>query len=226
MELYLFRHGYTQFNIEHRYQGTTDLPLIDSEHVRIKPVDLSPKCVFEDRESGIYSGTYSGSHFGKYSGKDSGSHSGTYSGSNSGTDNTNDPVYVSPALRAGQTAGLLFPGREQIVVPEFAEMDFGIFEGRSADEMKADVQYRRWVDSMCEDRVPMGESKANYTKRVTDQFQRIVCEALDRGSRSLLIVAHGGTQMAVMERFCEENRPYWTWQTKPAEGIRAGIILS
>lgn len=40
-------------------------------------------------------------------------------------------VYVSPLRRTAETAEILFPGAEQSAVPDFREMDFGVFEGRS-----------------------------------------------------------------------------------------------
>lgn len=39
-------------------------------------------------------------------------------------------VYVSPALRARQTAGILFPDADQVVAEDLREMDFGAFDGR------------------------------------------------------------------------------------------------
>ncbi len=205
MDLYLFRHGCTRYNAEHRYQGKTDLPLLESEYKRIQPFYEMPE------PEGIQS------------------ISGTpeFQGMQSFTGNPKpERVYVSPALRARQTAGLLFPGLEQIVIPEFAEMDFGIFEGRSAGEMEDDAQYREWVDSMCEGPVPGGECKAEYTKRVTQRFYRLVCEEAARGCGGIYIAAHGGTQMALMERYCVEQGPYWTWQTDPGAGICAKIVIN
>ena len=181
--LFLFRHGLTQYNIEKRYQGSSDLPIVKEEAKRIRP--FFPEA--EERER------------------------------------TRDAVYVSPALRARQTAALLFPDAEQIVIPEFREMDFGIFEGRSADEMASDPQYRRWVDSMCEGPVPGGESLEQFRKRVTERFESLAAQVLSEGGRDLLIVAPGGTQMAVMERFCTRKRPYWSWQSPPGEAVRAVI---
>ena len=49
-----------------------------------------------------------------------------------------ETVYVSPLSRARETAAILFPGAKQIVIPDFREMDFGIFEGRTAAEMERD----------------------------------------------------------------------------------------
>lgn len=222
MELYLFRHGYTRYNLEHRYQGISDIPLLESESERLRPFFIPAESdageqlaanLHRSRKHVLSTEAYPGHAL---------PDDPVYqeSGINA------DPVYVSPALRARQTAGILFPGREQIVVLQFAEMDFGIFEGRSADEMKEDPQYRSWVDSMCEAPIPQGECKAEYTERVTERFCKIVEDAFHRGRRRVLIVAHGGTQMVVMERFCVERRPYWTWKLEPGEGICAYIHVS
>lgn len=61
-----------------------------------------------------------------------------------------ETVYVSPLLRARETAAILFPHARQIVVDDLREMDFGAFENRSADDMKNDAAYRAWVDGLCE----------------------------------------------------------------------------
>ena len=53
-----------------------------------------------------------------------------------------ETVYVSPLLRARETAAILFPHARQIVVDGLREMDFGAFENRSADDMKNDAAYR------------------------------------------------------------------------------------
>ena len=47
-------------------------------------------------------------------------------------------VYVSPMTRARQTAAVLFPQAQQIIVPGLREMDFGTFEGRNYVEMEND----------------------------------------------------------------------------------------
>ena len=75
-------------------------------------------------------------------------------------------VYVSPLLRARETAGLLFPASEQIVVPDLREMDFGVFEGRGWWEMEQDEDYCAWVDGGCTGRCPGGEDRASFSARV------------------------------------------------------------
>ena len=53
-------------------------------------------------------------------------------------------VYVSPLLRARQTAAILFPDAVLKAEPGLQEMDFGVFEGRNAQEMEKDSAYRAW----------------------------------------------------------------------------------
>ena len=126
-----------------------------------------------------------------------------------------DRVYVTPLLRTKQTASILFPEAKQIVVPELREMDFGAFEGRNYMEMENDPDYRAWVDGMCLGRCPGGESKTEYCERVCIAFSSL----LDSESEDdLVIVAHGGTQMAVMERYGTEEKDYWTWQLPCGQG--------
>lgn len=73
-------------------------------------------------------------------------------------------VYVSPMLRARQTAAVLFPEAELVEFPDLREMDFGIFEGRNAQEMANDLDYRVWVESGCIDQTPGGVSWAGILR--------------------------------------------------------------
>lgn len=127
-------------------------------------------------------------------------------------------VYVSPLLRARETAAILFPEAEQIVIPDLREMNFGIFENRSATEMEHDPAYRAWVDGMCLSTCPGGESKQEFCSRVCTAFSALIEQAEAKGLAAVTFVAHGGTQMAVMERYSHEDRPYWQWQLPSGHG--------
>lgn len=120
-------------------------------------------------------------------------------------------VYVSPLKRAGETASILFPGAAQVVITGLSEMNFGKFEGRNFREMENDPEYRSWVDSMCLGKCPGGESREEFCIRTCEAFlevlRRTVCKEPEpacgteaEGPR-VVIVAHGGTQMAVLNRF-------------------------
>lgn len=119
-----------------------------------------------------------------------------------------EQVYVSPMLRAKETASILFPNSEQRVIPDLREMDFGAFEGRGWWEMENDPAYRAWVDGGCTGRCPGGEDRTAYTARVCGAMEPL----LQSGTDPLVIIAHGGTQMAALGRWGEPERAYWQWQ--------------
>lgn len=122
-----------------------------------------------------------------------------------------DTVYVTPLCRTQSTAARMFPHAQQVVVPELIEMNFGVFEGRSAKEMEHDEQYTAWVESGCESRCPGGETRKEFCDRTCAAFAQLVDNAVERGESRLVIVAHGGTQMGVMERFAIPRKPYFSW---------------
>jgi alpha-ribazole phosphatase len=128
-------------------------------------------------------------------------------------------VYVSPLSRAAETAALLFPGAAQTVVPALREMDFGAFEGRNYQEMAQDGDYRAWVEGGCTGRCPGGEDLAEFSARTCAAFEALVDGALAAGEDRLVIVAHGGTQMAVLSRYAAPHRDYFSWQAPCGGGF-------
>ncbi len=130
-----------------------------------------------------------------------------------------ETVYVSPLSRAAETAAILFPGTAQIPVPALAEMDFGTFEGRTWREMAPDPDYRVWVENGCAGRCPGGESRGEFSARACGAFAQLVDQGLASGAEYLVIVAHGGTQMAVLERFALPPRGYFDWKAPCGGGF-------
>ena len=120
-------------------------------------------------------------------------------------------VYVSPLSRARETASILFPGARQLVIDDLREMCFGVFEGRNYREMEHDPDYLRWVGGDGLGKIPGGESKAEFCARTCAAFAPLVGRALAAGESTLVIVAHGGTQMAVMERYAAPHQEYYRW---------------
>lgn len=123
-------------------------------------------------------------------------------------------VYVTPLKRTQETARILFPDARQIVIDDLREMDFGVFEGRTYIEMENDAQYRAWVEDNCRGRCPGGESREEFAARVCAAFKKLMDESED----DVVIVAHGGTQMSVMERFAVPREPYFSRNAKNGTG--------
>lgn len=129
-------------------------------------------------------------------------------------------VYVSPLSRAKETASILFPQAKQIVIEDLREMNFGMFEGKNYQDMEHDSAYRAWVESGCETCCPEGESKSSFSSRVCCAIEQLVDS--QRSEERIVIVAHSGTQRAVLERFAIPERSYFEWNCAPG----CGFLLS
>ena len=128
-------------------------------------------------------------------------------------------VYITPLCRTRQTAEVLFPEANLIEVKDLQEMCFGRFEGRNFIEMEHDPDYLAWVEANCESPCPDGETKAIFSERVCRAFSALVDQALADGEERLVILAHGGTQMAAMERYALPHKDYYAWCAPNAGGF-------
>ena len=128
-------------------------------------------------------------------------------------------VYVTSLKRTQQTARILFPKARQIVTTGLREMDFGDFEGKNADQMTDDPQYRACVDGMCTGTCPGGEQRGAFSARVCDEFARIMRE--HKGSDdTVVMVLHGGTIMSILEKVGIPDGSYYDFQAGNGEGYR------
>ena len=69
-----------------------------------------------------------------------------------------DILFTSPMKRCRQTAQLIYPDMTAHIIPEFAEMDFGEFEGKNYQDLRDDARYQAWIDSDGTLPFPGGES--------------------------------------------------------------------
>ena len=132
-----------------------------------------------------------------------------------------DRVYVSPMLRCAQTAEILFPKAAQTVVQGLKEMDFGVFEGRSAADMEEDEQYQAWVATMCEAPIPGGEIKEDFTERCCRAFAEVIGQhdfGEEATEKPAVFAIHGGTIMALLSRFGRPEKGYYDWYVKNGHG--------
>lgn len=129
-----------------------------------------------------------------------------------------DELFVSPLLRTRQTADILFPKMPYTVVDGFAEMDFGRFEGKAADELSGDPAYQAWVDAMCLTPIPDGESVADFKIRCCEAFTETIRTVPD-GLRVGFVV-HGGVIMAIMEAYAFPKKDFYAYHIGNGECLQ------
>lgn len=131
---------------------------------------------------------------------------------------------TSPMKRCVATSAHLFPGVPTETEEGLRECSFGAFEYKNYQELSGNEDYQRWIDSGGELPFPGGESRKEFADRSCDAFLKSVKEQLKAGRTSAAYVVHGGTIMAVMERFCTDGRSYFDWQVKNAQGFELEVL--
>ena len=125
-------------------------------------------------------------------------------------------VFTTGTVRTEQTLRVLYPGVEAEPAPGLREMDFGVFEMRGYDELKDDPVYRRWLTGdYLKNVCPGGESALQHGARCLEALN----DLLQRETGDLLIICHGGTITALMERlFPDEGENRWYWERPTGRG--------
>ena len=113
-----------------------------------------------------------------------------------------DRLFVSPLLRCRQTADLIYPGQAQQVLDGLREMDFGLFEGRTNEELLAEPYYQAWLDQGRAD-FPGGETMEAFQERCLRAFRQAAADIKEEESAAFVI--HGGTIMVLMSNLCGGN---------------------
>lgn len=130
-----------------------------------------------------------------------------------------DLVFMSPLKRCVQTAGILFPEVQGETVFGLRECEFGAFEYKNYRELQGNEEYQRWIDSGGTLAFPGGESREEFSGRCCAAFESCIAEAQKKGCTRVVFVVHGGTIMAVMERYGVPHRDYFDWQVKNGCGF-------
>lgn len=125
-----------------------------------------------------------------------------------------DIVFSSPMLRCIQTARIIYPAMEPVVIPELRETDFGRFEGKNYEELSGDEEYQAWIESNGEAPFPGGESRSQASSRAMKGFEKLL--ALSQDYENISVVAHGGTIMAILSNIFGGD--YYSYHVENGEG--------
>lgn len=138
-------------------------------------------------------------------------------------------VFTSTMRRCKETAELIWPGCNIAANGMLRECDFGIFEGKTYEQLKDVPEYRRWIGGELED-IPGGESSRQFRERCATGFEGIATYLTQKGFSHAALVLHGGVIMAILEAYCQdedlEGDSFYRWQIPTCGLIIANLTGS
>ncbi|MCD8220195.1 MAG: histidine phosphatase family protein [Ruminococcus sp.] len=128
-------------------------------------------------------------------------------------------VYSSPLRRCLETAELLFPDTPIQTVDNLIEMNFGVFEGKSSDELVSQEAFRTWLKGGVDCRPPQGESVKEVQLRIFRALCEMIADMMQADLLHCAVITHGGIisnmlagfglpKIPAQELFCEPGEGY------------------
>ncbi len=137
-----------------------------------------------------------------------------------------EAVFSSPLSRCTETAKILYPEHNPIIIDGLIEYNFGEFENKTADELKKNETFSDWLSGDPEAKPEYGESNAEFAARVCAAFEAVVTGVLKTGITNTAIVTHGGVIMALLEAYGIPELPMHEWLCPNGCGFSVRINTS
>lgn len=120
-------------------------------------------------------------------------------------------VFTSPLKRCTETAKILYPDQTPLVIDQLSECCFGEWENKSAEDLKGNPDFEKWLAGSTDVKPPRGESGADFTKRVCLMFKQIVEGMMKTNNTEAVIITHGGVIMTILSVFGLPQAKSYEW---------------
>lgn len=137
-----------------------------------------------------------------------------------------DAVFSSPLKRCRDSAKIMFPENNILVIDDFIEYNFGEFEGLTAEQLKDNEDFKNWLHGDAYASTPFGESNARFAQRICAAFEKVVDGCIKTGTGSFAIVGHAGVLMTILSCYGLPEAPMAHWQMDAGYGYKLRITPS
>lgn len=117
-------------------------------------------------------------------------------------------VYTSQLKRTQETAAIIFPDQNPTAYKALNERDFGLWEGRTANEIQAafPLVWEEWLESPFE----VTPSKAEPFEKFKERVWSIVQEIRERADPEIVIVGHLGVLRLIYQFLVNMEADFWS----------------
>lgn len=133
-------------------------------------------------------------------------------------------VYSSPLKRCLETADIIYPDRQLMIVDEMSEMDFGDFENKKQSDIAELPEYISWIKGGRDACPPNGEAFGDFTLRCISGLDVVFSDMMAKDVTRAAVITHGGVITNLLAGYgLPKGRPA-DFMCGPGEGFE--IILS
>ncbi|MFH1379528.1 MAG: histidine phosphatase family protein [bacterium] len=113
-------------------------------------------------------------------------------------------VFSSDLKRCVRFAEIACKGHSINISPALRELTFGIFEGKTFEELKEQMPelYTKWITTPFKTHIPQAEDMLAFAKRVLDEFKRIITSYT---GKTIVICTHAGPIRVILSNASGEN---------------------
>ncbi len=133
-------------------------------------------------------------------------------------------VYSSPLTRCLETAEIIYPDRQLMIVDELAEMDFGEFEGKKQSDIADLPEYIRWIRGGVDACPPAGEKFGDFSLRCISGLDVVFSDMMAKDVTRAAVITHGGVITNLLSGYGLPKGKPADFMCGPGEGFE--IILS
>lgn len=137
-----------------------------------------------------------------------------------------DAVFSSPLKRCKDSATIMFPKNNVLIIDDFIEYNFGEFEGLTAEDLKDNEDFKNWMHGDIYASTPYGESNAQFAQRICAAFEKVVDGCIKTGTNNFAIVGHAGVLMTILACYGLPEAPMAHWQMDAGYGYKLRITPS
>lgn len=128
-----------------------------------------------------------------------------------------EKVYTSPLLRCRQTANILYPHKDVCIIDNMREIDFGEFEGKTANELESNPAYLDWAAGRIS-AAPGGEDNTDFAKRLAVGLNEIVRDMMANQLEHSAVIMHGGAIMMLLASCAVPRKRMVEWTCAAGSG--------
>ena len=136
-------------------------------------------------------------------------------------------VFTSPLKRCTETCRILYPELNPLSIANLSECNFGEWEGKTAEELKSDPDFEKWLAGDNSVKPLRGKSNADFTRRICRMLESIVEGLMKTGTTESVIVTHGGVIMTLLAVYgLPQAKPFeWTMDNGFGYSLRVTPML-